>query len=316
MIELSIIIVYYKCPDLLQSCLKSVYAETKNLEFEIIVVDNHSLDNAQDMILHEFSHVNWIEMNYNSGFSRANNVGIINSKGKYILLLNPDTVILNNAIEKTFLKFSELPSEYAMIGCKLLNSDNSVQKSVYYYNASYLECILDNIFISKLLSGSKKDKPPDKIKSIMGSFMMFRRYAANECGLFDPDFFLYAEEIEWCSRFLKNNYKIYFFDEAAILHLKNNVPDIRMTKQRNISQALLFLKIRGKLSIFILFTLQLLNFLSILLIYPFVNTTPKQIKIKYYLNYFSLTNEYIKIMFKYNNRMGTGNKLLKYKLIK
>src|SRR5215210_1894030 len=108
--QLSIIIVNYKSARLLAHCIRSVLINTKNIDFEIIVVDNASGDNSRDIITQNFSSVHWIQMAYNAGFARANNEGIRQSQAPVVLLLNSDTVVTDNAIGNVFQKFSN--SEY------------------------------------------------------------------------------------------------------------------------------------------------------------------------------------------------------------
>ncbi|MBP6661019.1 MAG: glycosyltransferase, partial [Chitinophagales bacterium] len=95
--DLSIVIVNYKSPQLILSCLKTIYNETKIISFEIIIVDNDSNDDSRQIIQQHYPNVQWIQMDYNSGFARANNAGIRNAKGEFLLLLNSDTLILENA---------------------------------------------------------------------------------------------------------------------------------------------------------------------------------------------------------------------------
>ena len=103
--DLSIILVNYKSPQLVLDCVESIYHETKAISFEIIVVDNFSEDNSQDVVLSRFPRVQWIAMSYNAGFARANNEGIRQSSGRVVLLLNSDTVNEDNAIERCFELF-------------------------------------------------------------------------------------------------------------------------------------------------------------------------------------------------------------------
>lgn len=131
LMDLSIIIVSWNTKDLLRDCLKSVYRETVKYSFEVIVVDNNSPDKSAEMVRAEFKETILIANNDNKGFARANNQGLKVAKGKNILLLNPDTVVLNGAIDKMmdFLldNNTEVPG---IITCKLLNGDGSLQKSV------------------------------------------------------------------------------------------------------------------------------------------------------------------------------------------
>ena len=103
--DLSVILVNYKSPQLVLDCIESIYRETKTISFEIIVVDNFSEDNSGELILQKFASVIWIPMSYNAGFARANNRGIQAAKGDYVLVLNTDTIIQENALDKVLTLF-------------------------------------------------------------------------------------------------------------------------------------------------------------------------------------------------------------------
>ena len=115
----------YKSPQLVCNCVQSIYDQNSGINFEIIVVDNHSQDGSEQIIKSSYPEITWIEMGYNSGFARANNKGIKVSKGKVVLLLNSDTIIKDNAIEKCLNCF--YLSTYVACGVQLLNSDGTPQ---------------------------------------------------------------------------------------------------------------------------------------------------------------------------------------------
>ncbi|MEP7253277.1 MAG: glycosyltransferase, partial [Ginsengibacter sp.] len=119
--SLSIIIVNYKSASLVIDCLRSIFDQNSVLQFELIVVDNDSKDNSNEKIKELFPQVTYLEMNYNSGFARANNEAIRRSSGDTVLLLNADTIIENNAIEKCYEEF--INSTFIACGVQLLNPD-------------------------------------------------------------------------------------------------------------------------------------------------------------------------------------------------
>src|SRR5215831_4221657 len=129
--ELSIIIVNYNSHQLILNCLESIYRETKSISFEIIIVDNASTQSGRDVILAAYPNVKWIQMNYNAGFARANNEGIRHSNAPVVLLLNPDTLIEDGAIEKAYTDFEN--STYVAAGVQLLNADRTPQISGNYF---------------------------------------------------------------------------------------------------------------------------------------------------------------------------------------
>jgi len=226
--QLSIIIVNYKTADLLVNCIQSVIDHTRNLEYEIIVVDNASGDKSESLVTQKFPSVKWIQMNYNAGFARANNEGIRNSTSPLILLLNSDTILLDNTIGNVTNDFLQSPC--VACGIQLLNHDGSPQISGNYVKKGGLNYILPLPFFGRLLKlfgnmlGAAKPNLPDsnsevEVDWINGAFPMVKRSAIEKAGLMDEDFFLYAEEAEWCSR-LKKVGKICIYGQYKVIHLQ------------------------------------------------------------------------------------------------
>lgn len=229
---LSIIIVSYNTREILKNCLSSVLKETTNLNFEIIVIDNASSDGTIEMLLSEFTEVTIIENKTNKGFAAANNQGIEIAKGKYILLLNSDTVILNNAINKVY-DFMEERKDVAIAGCKQLFPNLQLQPSCrsfptlwnIFTEATFLYTIFKKtkLFGQYYLSYFKYDTIK-KIDVVMGSFMFIRRKVFEDIGGFDEAFFFYTEETDFCYRAAQKGYDGYFFPEATIIHLGGGSP--------------------------------------------------------------------------------------------
>ncbi len=225
---LSIIIVNYKSAQLIYNCVQSIYAQNSKMNFEIIVVDNHSRDRSKEKICNLFPRIIWIEMGYNSGFARANNAGIRKSKGNVVLLLNADTLIENNAIERCLNYF--FFSHYIACGVQLLNTDRSPQISGNFAMTGGLNYLLPLPFLGSFIKsianifGVKKPNVPDasgivEVDWINGAFLMVRMNAITKSGLLDEDFFLYAEEAEWCSRLRKNG-KLSIYGDINVIHLQ------------------------------------------------------------------------------------------------
>lgn len=209
-------------------CIQSIYAQNSKNNFEIVVVDNHSEDASKETITSLFPEITWIEMGYNSGFARANNKGICASKGQMVLLLNSDTIIENNAIEKCVNNFYS--SGYVACGVQLLNEDGTTQISGNYAMKGGLNYLLPLPFMGNLLKlfaniiGAKKPNVPDatgivEVDWINGAFLMVKKSAIEKAGLLDEDFFLYAEEAEWCSR-LKKVGKLCIYGDINVTHLQ------------------------------------------------------------------------------------------------
>ena len=226
--QLSIIIINYNSHELLLNCLQSVYRETKAISFEVIIVDNASPQNGQDVVLKAYPQVKWLQMGYNAGFARANNAGIKQADAPVVLLLNPDTIVLHNAIENAYKKL--LSHDAIAAGVQLLNADGSPQISGNYFMRGGLNYLLPLPYFGKALSrlGSllkvKRPNVPEardtiEVDWINGAFLMVKKSAIESVGLMDEDFFLYAEEAEWCSR-LKRSGKLLIFGDEHVIHLQ------------------------------------------------------------------------------------------------
>ena len=225
--KLTIIIVNYKTANLVLDCLKSLYQYDTH-DFEIIVVDNFSLDFLEDKLNSLYPSVKFIQMGYNAGFARANNVGIEIAEGNAVLLLNSDTIIRNNAVNFCFKDFMQ--SEYVACGVQLLNEDESPQISGNYVMKGGLNYLLPLPYMGSILKSiadlMKLKKPSvSETKTVLevdwinGAFLMVKKPAIEKAGMLDNDFFLYAEEAEWCSR-LKKQGKLCLFGEYNVLHLQ------------------------------------------------------------------------------------------------
>jgi GT2 family glycosyltransferase len=191
-------------------------------------VDNNSKDGSQETLLKRFPNVRWIQMGYNSGFARANNEGIRQSKGIIKLLLNADTIIINNAIENCLLEFSL--SSYMACGVQLLYADGSPQIAGNYIMTGGLNYLLPLPFLGDFLKwignrlSVKRPNLPNtneiaEVDWINGAFLMVKESAIREVGLLDEDFFLYAEEAEWCSRIQRTG-PLCIYGQYKVIHLQ------------------------------------------------------------------------------------------------
>ncbi|MEO6719860.1 MAG: glycosyltransferase family 2 protein [Ferruginibacter sp.] len=227
--DLSIIIVNYKSAQLVLDCIESINKETASISFEIIVVDNGSNDNSKEIITGKYPAVIWIDMGYNSGFARANNAGMEISRGNYILLLNSDTIILDRAIEKSLALLQRHP-EAAGCGVQLLNTDGSTQISGAHVIKGGLNTLLQLPYLGALiryLGYRFKSTIPSvqtitetiEVDWVVGAFIMIKKEVLTKSGLFDNDFFMYSEEMEWCGRLRKHG-KLLLFAEPKVIHIQ------------------------------------------------------------------------------------------------
>jgi len=199
-LDLSIIIVSYNTKDLLKECLISIYKNISQIKFEILVIDNNSQDGSPEMVEKEFSKVKLIKNRENKGFAAANNIGIKNSKGKYLLLLNSDTLVLPDSLEE-MVKFMDRTPEAGVVGSKLLNPDGGLQS---FGRGRKLK--------------QSREREIKEVTWVEGSCLMVRQEVVNEVGLMDENFFFYSEDMDWCRRIRLARWKIFVLPQAKIIH--------------------------------------------------------------------------------------------------
>jgi GT2 family glycosyltransferase len=226
-IPVSIIIVNYNSFGLLQKCIESIKFYCQEIDYEVIVVDNNSTEGSVENITNKFNDIILIKNEANEGFSKANNQAAKVARGKYLLLLNNDTVFVENSLLK-LLEYSEsLPGDF-IISCKLLNEDGSVQDSTYYF-PSIVRLIgatffLDQVFTSAIFF-SKHDKiiravsNPVEVDAVMGALMLIPNVTYELLEGLDERFFFYYEDVDLCYRLKKNGGKIVYIPQTSVYHL-------------------------------------------------------------------------------------------------
>ncbi len=226
---LSIVIVNYNTEKLLRSCLESVYGGANGTPLDIWVVDNNSRDNSVAMLKSMFPMVKVIQNPSNVGFSRANNLVISQSRSDYILLLNPDTLIIGDAIEQV-VKFMKEHPEVGIAGCKVLNRDGTLQLAcrrsiptpeVAFYRLTGLSRLFPRSRV--MAKYNMTYESPDlthEVDAVSGAFLMIRRQVVEEIGLLDERFFMYGEELDWCLRTKRAGWSVMYYPEAQIVHYK------------------------------------------------------------------------------------------------
>lgn len=270
-VDISIIIVNYKTPQLLLECVQSIVDKTKDVSYEIVIVDNNSEDESEMLIATNFQKVKWINSGYNAGFARANNIGIRNAIGSYILLLNSDTIVNENTLINTFNQYIELEKTNQKIGllaCQLIDLDGRIQ-----HNSRPKVRNIEKIIVAHplviLLSRILRIKPEDKERSIStlnelhtvlhetkwlgGTFLFYNKDISSKNGHYlDEDFFMYGEDTEWSLRLRKKGYKHFFTPNASVIHAEGGSFKIKATKriQISISEWLFIMKYYGKFTYF------------------------------------------------------------------
>lgn len=228
-IELSIIIPSFNTEKLTLACLESIFKETKKTRFEVIVVDNASLDKTVKKIKEKFPQVKTVENKENQGYAKANNEGIKIAQGEYILFLNSDTLILDKAIEKS-LDFMKSRAGVDILGCQLKNADGTIQSSGGYFpklrRVFYQMFFIDDLpIINTLLKSYQENrrgfyKKTRSLDWVTGAFIMFKKNVLSEIKGFDESFFMYSEEVDLCFRAKKIGFKIWFYPQAKVIHYK------------------------------------------------------------------------------------------------
>ncbi|UCE17513.1 MAG: glycosyltransferase [Gemmatimonadota bacterium] len=229
MIDVTIIIVNYNVKDYLEQALRSLRRTVKGLSSEIMVVDNSSSDGSVALIESEFKEVVLIENRENLGFAKANNQALKLARGRFILLLNPDTIVQEDTI-RVMMDFMENHSEAGAVGCKVLNPDGSLQaacrRSFPTPSVAFFKLIgLSRLFPKSRLFGryNLTFLDPDEVNEVdalSGSCMFLRREVIDDVGLLDEDFFMFGEDLDWCYRIKRRGWKIYYVPTTQIVHYK------------------------------------------------------------------------------------------------
>ncbi len=227
--ELSLIIVNWNTKDLLLRCLESVYQTTERIEMEVFVVDNGSTDGSVAAAKERFPTVNFIENDMNLGFAKANNQAISRAAGNYLLLLNPDTMAKEGAIE-TLISFMKAHPDSGAAGAQLLNPDGSKQNSIANFPSLATELINKSLLrwlFPKTFPGKERNyTEPIEVDSVIGACMAVRRDAVEQVGGLDEDYFLFLEETDWCYRMKGAGWKIYHLPQAEIYHFQGKGVEI------------------------------------------------------------------------------------------
>ena len=220
-IDLSICIVSWNCVDILRQSLESILKHSEGLKLQIIVVDNASSDNTPDIIRREFPYVELIDNNGNRGFGRANNQAIKISRGRFILLLNPDVVITRSCFRQ-MMGYLERHHDVGCVGCKLIKKDGSVQQTSYAYFPTPWTELREGMLLNKIggiLTRHHGDETsPVEVAWLVGACMMFKREVLMKLNGFDEQYFMYGEDVDLCYRLHQSGYKVCYLREIEMFH--------------------------------------------------------------------------------------------------
>ena len=260
-VTLSVIIVNWNVRDVLRDCLHSLHEQMLMPPgaWEVIVADNDSKDGSVEMMRKEFPAAVLLANRENLGFAKANNQAFRICRGQYVLLLNPDTVVLDHAVDR-MLEMMEARRDMAALGCRLLNADGSIQPWTGGYPPSLPNVICHFLFVNKLLPAKILPRPlylqsepaqDLEVGWVSGACMLLRKEALGET-IFDERFFLYGEDLDLCDRLVAAGWKVVYTPRAQIVHLdgrslEGQSSEIQVSKLRNLRK--LFAARHGRVSL-------------------------------------------------------------------
>ena len=237
MVDLSIVIISWNVRELLRRCLQSIVTEARpgsadgvfevdGWEVEILVVDNASTDGSSEMVRDEFPRIHLIVNDENRGFTAANNQGLALSRGRHLLLLNPDTEIVGDALA-TMTGYMQANSEVGALGPRLLNTDGSLQSSRRRFptlSTALVESTVvqewwdDNRILRRYYAADTPDDAVQRVDWVTGACLLVRRQAYERVGGLDEGFFMYSEELDWCKRIKDAGWEVVFLPTATVIH--------------------------------------------------------------------------------------------------
>jgi GT2 family glycosyltransferase len=243
-VELSVIIVNYNVAYFLEQCLNSCLKAAEHADIEILVIDNNSVDGSEDMMREKFPDIPYIMNKENLGFSKANNQGMKMAKGRYVVLLNPDTVVEELTFRKT-IDFMDAQPEAGGLGVRMLDGRGKFlpeskrglpTPSVAFYKIFGLSAIFPKSkTFGKYHLGYLDEFQTHEVEILSGAFMLMRKSVLDEIGLLDEAFFMYGEDIDLSYRIVLAGYKNYYFPETRIIHYKGE-----STKKSSVNYVFVF----------------------------------------------------------------------------
>jgi GT2 family glycosyltransferase len=222
--DLSVIIVNWNTRDLLGKCLSSLYETLQGIDYEIVVVDNASMDGSTAMVRHSFPEVRIIENRENLGFARANNQAMAVSKGQYFLLFNSDAFATPGAIQ-SLVNLAKVQPDIGVVGPQLLNLDGSFQASHTPFPTLRQEFLmltgLGRLLVSRWYPsrGPEENRGPQVVDYVEGACMLVRRKVFEELGGLDEGYFMYVEEVDWCYTMKQAGWQVWYQPAAKVFHV-------------------------------------------------------------------------------------------------
>ena len=223
--DLSIVIINWDSAAFVRKCLQSVYAGTRECNFEVIVVDNASFDECGEMLRSEFPATRFIPSAMNLGFAKANNLGARQAKGRTLLFLNPDTEVMGEALFQ-MVSFLDATPNAGVVGCRLLNTDLSLQTSCIQAFPSILNQALDTEYLRRAFPGLRlwgtqaflADNQPAEVEVVSGACLMIKSDVFKAVGQFSANYFMYAEDADLCFKVRRAGWKNYYLGSVFVVH--------------------------------------------------------------------------------------------------
>lgn len=224
-IQLSIIIVSWNVRDLLRTCLRSIQVGKGNLNLDVIVVDSYSSDGSPNMVAQEFPWVHLIRCSENVGFPKGNNIGILHASGQYVMLLNPDTEVIGNALARLVAYLDQHP-DIGVVSPQLLNPDGSVQSSrrrfptltTGIFESTWLQPYAPNGLMNRYYALDLSDQAIADVDWVVGAAMVVRQEVIGQVGDMDEAYFMYSEELDWCKRIKEAGWRVVYLPMAQVIH--------------------------------------------------------------------------------------------------
>ena len=252
MIDLSIIIISWKMKDMLRELLQSITRHTEGITYEIIIVDNHSEDGTSEMARTEFPEALLIENPVNRGVAPSRNQALPLAKGRYVLILDADMLLIENSF-KPMIEFLDTTADAGICGCKLTFADGAVQRNARRYPSplafilrrlTFLDCVKNSSILKYHEMSEWERNDVRDVDYVIGACQMIRREALQQVGLLDEKIFYGPEDIDYCLRMYRYNWKVYYYPHTRIIHYEQ-----RITKKKLFSKISL-LHLRGIIYIF------------------------------------------------------------------
>lgn len=255
--DLSIIIVSWNVRELLANCLRSVLAQT-GLALQVIVVDSASSDGSPELVVEQFPQVELLACQENVGFPRGNNLGLERANGRFILLLNPDTIVHGDALARMVSYLQQNPAVGA-VGPQLLNDDGSVQSSrrrfptlwTALFESTWLQPFAPKAVLDHYYARDVADGATAVVQWVMGACLMTRQDVVAQVGGLDEAYFMYSEELDYCRRIHQAGWQVVYYPEAQVTHLSGKSSEQAVTQRHiNFNRAKLryFRKYHGRLA--------------------------------------------------------------------